>query len=461
MTENKEGSRPNLIKLNIDELIKPDGPERLSVNEKSNDNKENSDNSKPEFSSINNQDIKLDEEEEGNNMDSHSNIMNTPLSQSKQNYKSSKKKNKSRRSRLTIDPEEDFCVQHSRKVYTEEEKIKKAIDNSIYFNSRLISNRNDLNIHFLKRKIEQNFEREDKLQVFFNVPFYPKEDMFLNGRMTQNNAYLYNMNRNSQYNMQNKVGMIPNRNLNYQNNVRYLNNNGIKPNSNINLSNNVNNNNNNINNNSKNNSNNNMNNNINNKINSNINLGQINPNNMNNNHINTNKNNNINNNENQMNKNINNQINKINLNNNASYPPKVSKPILDTSLYKNTNNNLNISSNKNEGNNTTKKNGILFALKTDNHANNNNFNNSIKNNCNIEINSENKDKKEGNNINENKELNIKKEEKKNVENEGAPPARIIDLGVKKIPKEKSDKDKKENKNENNNGNKKLYNVIKE
>jgi len=74
-------------------------------------------------------------EEEMNNMDSHSNIMNTPLSQSKQNYKSSKKKNKSRRSRLTIDPEEDFCVQHSRKVYTEEEKIKKAIDNSIYFNS--------------------------------------------------------------------------------------------------------------------------------------------------------------------------------------------------------------------------------------------------------------------------------------------------------------------------------------
>ena len=391
MIENKEGSRQNLIKLNIDELIKPDGPERLSINEKSNDNKENSDNSKPEFSSINNQDIKLDEEEEMNNMDSHSNIMNTPLSQSKQNYKSSKKKNKSRRSRLTIDPEEDFCVQHSRKVYTEEEKIKKAIDNSIYFNSYLISNRNDLNIHFLKRKIEQNFEREDKLQVFFNVPFYPKEDMFINGRMTQNNAYLYNMNRNSQYNMQNKVGMIPNRNLNYQNNVRYLNN--IKPNSNINLSNNANNNNN-INNNSKNNSNNNMNNYINNKINSNINLGQIHPSNMNNNNNNTNKNSNINNNENQMNKNNNNKINKINLNNNVSNPPKVSKPILDTSLYKNINNNSNIPINKNEGNNTTKKNGLLFALKTDNHAYNNNFNNNIKNNCIIEINSESKDKKE-------------------------------------------------------------------
>ena len=90
MIDIQEGSRQNLIKLNIDEIIKPDAPERLSLSEKSNENKDKSEFSQPDFSSINNHDIKLEEEEKDNN-DSHSNnnIMNTPLSQTKQNYKSS------------------------------------------------------------------------------------------------------------------------------------------------------------------------------------------------------------------------------------------------------------------------------------------------------------------------------------------------------------------------------------
>ena len=66
MIENNEGSRQNLIKLNIDELIKPDGQEYLSLTEKSNDNKENYDISNPKFPSIN-QEIKLDEETDNNN----------------------------------------------------------------------------------------------------------------------------------------------------------------------------------------------------------------------------------------------------------------------------------------------------------------------------------------------------------------------------------------------------------
>ena len=43
---------------------------------------------------------------------------------------------------------------------------------------------------FLKRKIEQNYEREDKSQIFFNVPFFPKEDMFLGGQLIKNNGFL-------------------------------------------------------------------------------------------------------------------------------------------------------------------------------------------------------------------------------------------------------------------------------
>ena len=51
----------------------------------------------------------------------------------------------------------------------------------------------------------------------------------------------------------------------------------------------------------------------------------------------------------------------------------------------------------------------------------------------------------------------KKEEKKPINH--FEPIRKIDLGSKKLGKEKNEKDKKENKNENNN--KKLYNVIRE
>ena len=467
MIEKKEGSRQNLIKLNIDEIIKPDGPERLTPTENSNDIKDKSEFSQKEFSSLNNPELKLDEEENNNN-DSHSNtnFMNMTISQTKKNHKISQKKTKIRRSRLTIDPNEDFCVQHSRKIYTEEEKIKKAIDNSLYFNSNVINHRNDLNIHFLKRKIEQNFEREDKLQIFFNVPFFPKEDMFNGRQLALNNAYLYNMNRNNQYNMQNNK-MIPNRNPNYQNN-RYINNNlnhnnnvnnhnNLKPNSGINLGK-PNNTGNNITNNK------NANNANNNKINSNINLGNnLNKPTTNNNAINnkntvpnnnaaddnTDKSNKTVNNKNQSAKDSNNQINNNSNTKNNSDNQKVSISILDSSLIKEgNNNNLTNGVNKVEGNNAVKKNGLLFALKTNNPQNIN-----LRNNINNE--------KELTNDNKNifKQVNNDNKEMKNTENinNSQNSNRFIDLGAKKLQKEKSDK--KENKNEN--SNKKLYNVIKE
>ena len=458
MIEKEEGGRNNLIKLNIDEL---EGPEHQSVTQKSIENKDKSEISHPDYSSINNQEIKLEEEENNNNdSNSNNNNANNSVSHSKQNYKSSQKKTKNRRSRLAIDPNEDFCAQHTKKVYTEEEKIKKAIDNGLYFNSCLITNRNDLNIHFLKRKIEQNYEREDKLQIFFNVPFFPKEEMFAPRQLAKNNQYLYNINRNNQYNMQNKIGIIPNRNVNYPNTVRYMNNinnNNLKLNNNINLGkiSNSNNNANNISNIS--------NNNINNKINNNINLGKNQNNNINLgiNKINNSSNNNINNtikNNNNINivnnSKINNQINKNNITyniiNNSSNTIKITKPILDTTLFKDLNNNYISSTNKNEGNIVNKKNGVLFALKT-------NIQTNIKNNekdSSIDINDF-----KNNNI-ENKEMNNngeKKEEKKTINH--FEPIRKIDLGSKKLGKEKDEKDKKENKNENNN--KKLYNVIRE
>ena len=455
MIEKKEGSRQNLIKLNIDEIIKPDVPERPTLTEKSNDIRDKSEFSQQDFSSINNPDIKIDEEENNNN-DSHSNtnIMNVPISKAKQNHNASLKKAKNRRSRLTIDPNEDFCVQHPRKVYTEEEKIKKAIDNSIYFNSYVITNRNDLNIHFLKRKIEQNFEREDKLQIFFNVPFFPKEDMFNGRQLALNNAYLYNMNRNNQYNMQNKIN--PNRTPNYQNG-RFVNNNAnhntIKPNSGINLGKP----NNNVNSNVNNNINKNSNNPNNNKINSNINLGPQTNKNTTNNNITTNKNNTSNNNNlnnNHPNDNIdkNNKITNSQLikdsNNSISNNSKVTIPILDSSLLKDTNNNFTPGANSNEGINSSKKNGLLFALKTNNLQNNN-----LKNNSNYEKNSQN----ENNYKNIFKYVNNENKGVKDTENmNNSQSPRLIDLGAKKIQKEKSDK--KENKNEN--SNKKFYNVVK-
>ena len=58
MVEKEEGCRNNLIKLNIDEL---EGPEHQSATEKSIENKDKSEISHPEYSSLNNQDIKLEE----------------------------------------------------------------------------------------------------------------------------------------------------------------------------------------------------------------------------------------------------------------------------------------------------------------------------------------------------------------------------------------------------------------
>ena len=348
MINNNSGQINTLIKLDLGELNQENPSE-------SNENKENSDNcnnsnSNKDYSSINNPELQLDEDAQ--------NVLKENM---KNPQKINNKKSKSRRSRLTIDPQEETTPQHPKKIYTEEEKLKKAKESSIYFNWYLMNKRNEFNTHFLKRKIEQSYERDDKLQVFFNVPFFPKEEMFMHWQLAHNNNYLHNLNRNAQYN---KMGGMPNRNMNYPNNMRYPNNN------------------------------------INNNINKNNNSGMGNMNNNmkaypQNNYSTINNNNNPQaniknpNNLSQLSKtqnnilNPSNKINQASTINNINNPnllnnmqnPKPAKPILDTSLLKDSNNKYNLV-NKIDSNNLRKN--PLFALTTDSPSKNDEMNKSRK-----------------------------------------------------------------------------------
>lgn len=47
-----------------------------------------------------------------------------------------------------MDLQEEIPTVHPRKIYTEEEKIQKANENTLYFNWDLMNKRNELNIHF-------------------------------------------------------------------------------------------------------------------------------------------------------------------------------------------------------------------------------------------------------------------------------------------------------------------------
>ena len=369
----------HIIKLDIGELNQ-ENPSESNENDENKENSENFNTSNKEYSSNNNPEIKLEEDEQNN-------LKNNSKINQKNNSKNATKKAKSRRSRLTIDPQEESTPQHPKKIYTEEEKIKKANENTFYYNYDLVNKRNELNIHFLKRKIEQSYERDDKLQVFFNVPFFPKEEMFSNWQLISNNNYLYNMNRNAQYN---KMGMMQNRNINYPNQMRYANNN-VNNNSMI------------------------KNNNIG-SINNNVkNYGQSNFN-MNNNNTNNTQNNIKNmNNLNQMpktqnnNQGLNNKVNPSStINNNVNNSNiKQSKPILDTSLLKDSNNKFNAPINKHD---TNIRKNPLFALTTDS-PNKNDINQSRKkeNENNNEI--KENPKEENNEV---KEIDIdNKEENKN------------------------------------------------
>ena len=179
-----DGTSPNLEQSNTNNIIK------LTLDDSLGDsnNKNEEEKTKTPKNKCKNNDNKIqisideDKEEEGSKkLKQKSAKKKKMLSNSK-----SKKKN-----RMMIDPEEDLTVTHPKKLYSEEEKIKNNIASAVYFNYTLLCNRNELSNHFLKRKVKQTYEREDKSQIFFNVPFFPKEDMFnrhelLNPRQVNN-----------------------------------------------------------------------------------------------------------------------------------------------------------------------------------------------------------------------------------------------------------------------------------
>ena len=146
-----------IIKLVLGDLNQENPSDSIQNNDNNNDNNDNKENSENfntsnrDISSQNNPEIKLEESEQ-NNIKSISTKNNLKV-----NNKNAAKKSKSRRSRLTIDPQEESTPPHPRKIYTEEEKLKKANENTAYFNWDLINKRNEMNVHFLKRKIEQSY----------------------------------------------------------------------------------------------------------------------------------------------------------------------------------------------------------------------------------------------------------------------------------------------------------------
>lgn len=88
------------------------------------------------------------------------------------------KKKKQRRSRLIMSEDSDSVPEHRKEIYEGETKLEKSIESAVLYNTYINTTRYQLSKHFLKRKIKQNFEREDKNLMFFNVKFLPKPEMF-------------------------------------------------------------------------------------------------------------------------------------------------------------------------------------------------------------------------------------------------------------------------------------------
>ena len=88
------------------------------------------------------------------------------------------KKKKQRRSRLIMSEDSDSVPEHRKEIYEGEAKLEKSYESAVLYNTYINTTRYQLSKHFLKRKIKQNFEREDKNLMFFNVKFLPKPEMF-------------------------------------------------------------------------------------------------------------------------------------------------------------------------------------------------------------------------------------------------------------------------------------------
>ena len=105
------------------------------------------------------------------------------------------KKKKQRRSRLIMSEESDSIPEHRKEIYEGEAKIEKSLESASLFNNYINTKRSQLAKHFLKRKIKQNFEREDKHPVFFNVKFLPKQEMFAQSQIVPTNSQMQQQQR--------------------------------------------------------------------------------------------------------------------------------------------------------------------------------------------------------------------------------------------------------------------------
>ena len=109
--------------------------------------------------------------------------------------------------------EENYIEEYENNRTVEEEKINEIFENASFFNKNLLRSRISLNKQFLKKKIAYSFLRDNKSQVFFNVPFFPKSEMFTNEQLN------IKSNKNSKFKLNNpNPNIIPNT-KNYQANT--------------------------------------------------------------------------------------------------------------------------------------------------------------------------------------------------------------------------------------------------
>jgi len=82
-------------------------------------------------------------------------------------------------SKLIVEADEEIYAPQNQILKTrEEEKLESIFESASFFNENILKNRVVLNKESLKMKLESNCLRENKLNVFFNVPFFPKAEMF-------------------------------------------------------------------------------------------------------------------------------------------------------------------------------------------------------------------------------------------------------------------------------------------
>jgi len=102
-------------------------------------------------------------------------------------------------SKLIVEADEEIYAPKAQKIKTrEEEKLENIFESASFFNENILKNRVVLNKEFLKMKLESSCLRENKLNVFFNVPFFPKAEMFpieqLNSKSAKNKFALITRN---------------------------------------------------------------------------------------------------------------------------------------------------------------------------------------------------------------------------------------------------------------------------